>query len=1144
MNIWSTAHSLINTTDIAKKYCSSNGIPIFVPSKFLYNFSNQNDYFYNGKSYRILPVIDKANWKDSINVCKNIGFNLLEVSSADEVLAIQTIILSNFETDEICYSDFWIGGTAQWSNTSGLQWIWDRSNSPENGIITNFFWENDKEEPFIDYEDKCIKITRNSWYKQWKVTSCLENNRVICEKDIKDEIEESFTQIQCECNEGYSGLFCNRTSTDYYTNDNFACGNGKLFFECPKNTRIHVNYAEYGIFNDKKYICDNSNVENDKLFNCTDSFSLQSLKSFCQGKEQCYLEKVSSIFDYSICSKNPLSGLKYRMECIDENQFNKCTFSFEYVDNKCLKIFLNEKETWFNARKICSSFGADLIEPKVSTKVQAYINQEINNIENNFFWQLGYLSDSNISNNSCPKVSFDNNNLNLHLLNCNEKINFICEKPSSTSLDEYLILDEATKSQSKEVTYLQTFSSTSRCPSITWSSLTFNETDLCTTSNAICGDEGQLAYLKCGCLKNEWVGLPNTKRCVHSFFNDIDKQIKENIDINILTDLLYKNINDYMSNGELYAGDLIESITTIDKLIDYEKKIKINETESNIFIKNVAKTGDSLLSEDNRDNWNILEENGGIKKNISLLIDLLEDAIYSINKTSSLSMNESELLNWEFLYIPDYRDLTSVSGRNLFVSTSQVSFPYIQLPSIEDIQNTIFRRKRNSLQNDTMQLNVAYYLYKNMYWLLKPNSTKILNSHVIGTTINSPNESVYFKNNNTVKITLKHIRKNNIENVTCVYWDKKKLIWNTSGCYVYETNLESTICACNHLTNFAILVDVRGDELNTLSQGAADALELISIFGCALSVIFLVVSIIIFQCLPSIHTERIYIHRNLCITLLTAELTFIIGIHRTASESGCRAVAILLHFLFLSAFCWMLVEGCELYRLLVKVFEPDETHMHYYYAFSVFFPAIVVAFSAGFGWKNYGTFDYCWIDAKSGLIWTFIGPIIFIILVNVIILFIALKVVLSVRSRDRKTGSKIMGWLKGSSTLLCLLGITWVFGFISAIRKVEPIFTFVFTILNSLQGIFIFVLHILLNDKIQKALIKCCLQKAAIFKKSDITNNHTKISETRQTSLTLWQKIKLSILNELDNYSEEINSTNEIPSSNTNSFATIKGLQY
>ncbi|CEF71551.1 Cirl [Strongyloides ratti] len=1146
-----------NLTEIATKYCSSNGIPIFVPSKYLYNFYNQNDYFYNGKCYTILPGTEKYNWETSLNICNDIGFDLLEITTDDEVNAIQTIILSNFETYEIYNSDFWIGANAIWLNTSGLQWIWNKKTLLNDRQLTNFYWENNKEEQFMNYNDKCIKITRNSWYKQWKATSCLEDNRIICEKDINNEIEKEYYYIQCECNNEFSGLFCNKTNTDLYTSNKFICSQDRLFFSCPINTLIHVNFAQFGIFDKGISLCNNSVKEKNATFNCTDPFSLQTLKSTCQGKQFCDIEKVNSIFDYSICSKNSFSGLKYRMECLNKNEFNKCPPDFDLVDNKCIKLLLEDKKNWYESRKICNYFNGDLINSITTPEIEKYIKNKISNITNDniYFWHLGYLSDYEKNNNSCPMVVFNinsNNEQNINILDCNEKINFICQKSSSILLDDYLQIDKTIKNtlnQQTKSSYLQSSSLSLRCPSVTWYSLVFEESDMCTNATAICSDDGQLAYLQCGCSTNEWIGLPNTKMCVHSFYNDIDKQILLNGDINSLSNYLYNNLSNYIKDGELYSGDLVKSIDTIKKLIDYSHKKLYNNidniTDDKIFIENIAKSGDKLLSEDNRENWNFLNENDGIKKNISLLMNLLEELIHNSWKKKEFSMNESQLTNWEFLFIPNYNDnfVTTSYSHSLLPSVIEKTFPYVMLPSMNDIEeSSLFKRKRRNFEITKKELSVAYYVYKNMYWLLKPNSTKMLNSYVIGTTINSPNNNIYFKNNSTVKIILNHMRKKNIDNVTCVYWDKKNFIWSTYGCYVDYTNIDYTVCACNHLTNFAILIDVRGDELITLNNGTSDALELISIFGCALSVLFLFVSILIFQFLPSIHSERVYIHRNLCITLLASELTFIIGIHRTFPENGCKIVAIILHYLFLSSFCWMLVEGCELYRLLIKVFEPDESYMNYYYTFSILFPGIIVAFSGGFGWKNYGTYDYCWINAKSGLIWTFVGPIIGIIIINICVLFIALKVVLSIRSRDRKTGNKIMGWLKGSSTLLCLLGITWVFGFLSAIKKIEPIFTFIFTILNSLQGVFIFIFHILLNEKIQKALIKNSIRLSSIFRKSKVsqfnngtTSNNTSITNnneisSKNTSSSLWKKIKISLSKDSDEDDEgTIHSINQIP---------------
>ena len=70
---------------------------------------------------------------------------------------------------------------------------------------------------------------------------------------------------------------------------------------------------------------------------------------------------------------------------------------------------------------------------------------------------------------------------------------------------------------------------------------------------------------------------------------------------------------------------------------------------------------------------------------------------------------------------------------------------------------------------------------------------------------------------------------------------------------------------------------------------------------------------------------RNYIHINLCINLAIAQIIFIAGIDMTGPPNGdvpihCQVIAVLLHYFFLVAFMWMLMEGVFLYLALVKVF--------------------------------------------------------------------------------------------------------------------------------------------------------------------------------------------------------------------------------
>ena len=56
-------------------------------------------------------------------------------------------------------------------------------------------------------------------------------------------------------------------------------------------------------------------------------------------------------------------------------------------------------------------------------------------------------------------------------------------------------------------------------------------------------------------------------------------------------------------------------------------------------------------------------------------------------------------------------------------------------------------------------------------------------------------------------------------------------------------------------------------------------------------------------------------------------------------------------------------------------------------------------------------------------------------------------------------------WIKGAFVLEVLLGLTWAFG-LAFVNEQTVIFAYIFTVLNSLQGAFIFVFHCIMNEKV------------------------------------------------------------------------------
>lgn len=86
-------------------------------------------------------------------------------------------------------------------------------------------------------------------------------------------------------------------------------------------------------------------------------------------------------------------------------------------------------------------------------------------------------------------------------------------------------------------------------------------------------------------------------------------------------------------------------------------------------------------------------------------------------------------------------------------------------------------------------------------------------------------------------------------------------------------------------------------------------------------------------------------------------------------------------------------------------------------------------------------------------------------------------------------GKQIRLGVKAGVVMIPLLGVTWLFGFLSPLHKV---FTYIFTILNSTQGFLIFALHCVRNSQIQERLKR---KLNTVFPSTYIGNSTTKGSQ-------------------------------------------------
>ncbi|XP_027403280.1 adhesion G protein-coupled receptor E1 isoform X6 [Bos indicus] len=361
-------------------------------------------------------------------------------------------------------------------------------------------------------------------------------------------------------------------------------------------------------------------------------------------------------------------------------------------------------------------------------------------------------------------------------------------------------------------------------------------------------------------------------------------------------------------------------------------------------------------------------------------------------------------------------------------------------------------------------------------WASSKKKLKI-NSRVVGGIITGGKKDGFSK---PVIYTLENIKpKQDFESAICVSWkpDVEGGRWTPSGCVLLEASKTHTVCGCNRMVNLAVIM-ASGEVTMEFT------LYLISHVGTIISLVCLAMAIITFLLCRTLRNQNTYIHLHLCICLFLAKMLFLTGVDKTDNQMGCALIAGFLHYLFLACFFWMLVEAVMLFLMVrnlkvVNYFSSRNIKMLYLCAFGYGLPGLVVAVSAGLQPQGYGMYNRCWLNTETGFIWSFLGPVCTIIVVNSILLTWTLCIL---RQKLSSVNAEV-STLKDTRLLtfkafaqIFILGCSWVLG-IFQIGPMANIMAYLFTIINSLQGAFIFLIHCVLSRQVREEYRRCTTRK-------------------------------------------------------------------
>ncbi|XP_023201781.1 adhesion G protein-coupled receptor L3-like isoform X12 [Xiphophorus maculatus] len=592
---------------------------------------------------------------------------------------------------------------------------------------------------------------------------------------------------------------------------------------------------------------------------------------------------------------------------------------------------------------------------------------------------------------------------------------------------------------------------------------------------------------------------PDFSNCTSPWVNIINQKIKAGETAAVIARELAEQ-----TKSNLQAGDITFTVRAMIQLVDLLdvqlrnltpggkdsaarslNKLQKRERSCRFYVQAMVETVNNLLQPQAQAAWRELSTGEQLRA-ATMLLDTVEQGAFvladNLLKTDIVQENTDNIQ-------------LEVARMSTDGNLPDLKFPQTggQGNSIHLSANTLKQHGRNG------EIRIAFVLYKHIGVYLSTenasmklgsealatNYSVIVNSAVITAAINKDSNKVYLSD--PVIFTIRHLQQSEENfNPNCSFWSysKRTMIgyWSTQDCRLLSTNRTHTTCSCTHLTNFAVLmahVDVKNtDPVHEM------LLDVITWVGILLSLVCLLISLFTFCFFRGLQSDRNTIHKNLCISLFIAESLFLVGINRGDQPIACAVFAALLHFFFLAAFTWMFLEGVQLYIMLVEVFESEHSRRRYFYLVGYGVPALIVAVSAAVDYRSYGTERICWLRLDTYFIWSFIGPATLIIMLNVIFLGIALykmfhhTAILKPDSgcldniNHQDYAPEIKSWVIGAIALLCLLGLTWAFG-LMYVNESTVIMAYLFTIFNSLQGMFIFIFHCVLQKKVRKEYGKC-----------------------------------------------------------------------
>uniref|UniRef100_A0A671L319 Cadherin EGF LAG seven-pass G-type receptor 1 n=1 Tax=Sinocyclocheilus anshuiensis TaxID=1608454 RepID=A0A671L319_9TELE len=518
-----------------------------------------------------------------------------------------------------------------------------------------------------------------------------------------------------------------------------------------------------------------------------------------------------------------------------------------------------------------------------------------------------------------------------------------------------------------------------------------------------------------------------------------------------------------------YGNDVKTTYQLISWILHYESQ----QQGFNLAAMRDAKfneAGSAILDASNKEHWDQIQRTEGgtahLLKNfeeyantvaqnmrktyLKPFIIVTENMVFAVDYLDAIYPDEAK--------IPRFQTTDQECPKDL---KSSVIFPEFSFRSSEHKEHDPATNKRKRHAESLAPFPVAaVIIYKSLGQLLPehydpdrrslrlPNRPAI-NTPIVSTTVYSEGEPLHIPLERPITLDYNLLETEERTKPVCVFWNHSITVggagaWSSKGCDLISRNHTHISCQCNHMTSFAVLMDISKRE-----HGDVLPLKIVTYTTVSASLLALLITFILLAILHKLRSNLHSIHKNLVAALFFSELVFLIGINQTDNPFVCTVIAILLHYFYMCTFAWTFVEGLHIYRMLTEVRNINHGHMRFYYAIGWGIPAIITGLAVGLDPQGYGNPDFCWLSVHDTLIWSFAGPIALVVLVNIIIFVLAAKASCGRRQRSYEK-SGVIPALRMAFLLLLLISATWLLG-LMAVNSNVMTFHYLFAIFSCLQ---------------------------------------------------------------------------------------------